>query len=86
MDRKDNFGSLLGQDFNIGDIVEWTTFDKIQQEWLTNYGIITTINKEITSGRLISVSKVVPINGIQPEIKFFTASLKLVSRTSDLND
>ena len=48
MDRKDNFGSLLGQDFNIGDIVEWTTFDKIQQEWLT--------------------------------------SLKLVSRTSDLND
>jgi hypothetical protein len=86
MDKKENFGSLLEQDFSIGDIVEWTTFNKAQQEWLTNYGIITTIDKEISSGRLISVSKVMPISGIQSEIKFFTASLRLVSRTNDLND
>ena len=86
MDKKQHFGSLLEQDFSIGDIVEWTTFDKTQQEWLTSYGIITTIDKEISSGRLISVSKVMPISGIQSEIKFFTASLRLVSRTNDLND
>ena len=86
MDKKNNFGSLLEQDFNIGDIVEWTIFDKALQEWSANYGIITTLEKEITSGRLVSVAKVLPINGSTTEVKFFTASLKLVSRTDNLKD
>ena len=86
MDKKNNFGSLLEQDFNIGDIVEWTIFDKVLQEWSANYGIITTLEKEITSGRLVSVAKVLPINGPPTEVKFFTASLKLVSRTDNLKD
>ena len=72
--------------FNVGDIVEWSTYNTEIQSWDTNYGIITTINKEISSERLISVSRVLTINGVQQEIKFFTASLRLVSRTNDLRD
>ena len=86
MDKKDNFGSLLEEDFNIGDIVEWMIFDKVLEEWSANYGIITNLEKEISSGRLISVAKELPINGPQAEVKFFTASLKLVSRTDNLKD
>jgi len=86
MDKKEDFGELLEKDFSIGDIVEWSTFNVTSQDWITNYGIITTIDKEIESGRLISVSRVLPINGPQQEIKFFTASLKLVSRSDHLRD
>ena len=86
MDKKEDFGEILERDFNIGDIVEWSTYNEGLQEWDTNYGIITTIDKEISSSRLISVSKVLPINGPREEIKFFTASLKVVSRTDNLED
>jgi|TARA_R100000750_G_C2300560_1_gene78648 hypothetical protein len=86
MNKKEDFGEILEKDFNVGDIVEWSTYNTEIQSWDTNYGIITTINKEISSGRLISVSRVLPINGAQQEIKFFTASLRLVSRTNDLRD
>ena len=86
MNKKEDFGEILEKDFNVGDIVEWSTYNTEIQSWDTNYGIITTINKEISSGRLISVSRVLPINGAQQEIKFFTASLRLVSRTNYLRD
>tara|TARA_R110000744_G_scaffold10444_2_gene32550 strand:- start:46 stop:306 length:261 start_codon:yes stop_codon:yes gene_type:complete len=86
MNKKEDFGEILEKDFNVGDIVEWSTYNTEIQSWDTNYGIITTINKEISSERLISVSRVLPINGVQQEIKFFTASLRLVSRTNDLRD
>jgi len=82
MNKKQYFGELLEKDFRVGDIVEWSTYDHDTQNWINNYGIITTIRKEISSGRLISVSKVLPISGPQNEIKFFTASLKLVSNIS----
>jgi hypothetical protein len=86
MDKKDSFGSLLQEEFNIGDIVEWTIFDKDLDGWSANYGIVTSLEKEISSGRLISVAKVLPINGPQTEVKFFAASLKLVSKTKKLKD
>lgn len=79
MHKKDDFGSIVEKDFRVGDIVEWSTFNAIESEWTTHYGIITTICKEIESERLVSVSKVLPLNGPQVEIKFFTASLRLVS-------
>ena len=44
------------------------------------------IKNEIRSGRLVSISTVKPVNGIAIEIDFFTASLKLVSRTDNLKD
>lgn len=86
MNKKEYFGELLEKDFNIGDIVEWSTYNTVEEDWNDNYGIITTIENEIQSGRLISVSNVLPINGIQVEIKFFTASLKLVSHTKNRKD
>jgi hypothetical protein len=86
MNKKEYFGELLEQDFKVGDIVEWSTYDHTVQDWINNYGIITIIEKEISSGRLISVSRVLPINGPQNEIKFFTASLKLISKINIMED
>ena len=86
MNKKEYFGELLEKDFNVGDIVEWSTYNTVEEDWNGSYGIITTIENEIQSGRLISVSKVLPISGPQVEIKFFTASLKVVSRTDNLED
>ena len=81
--KKEDFGSLFEKGFRVGDIVEWSTFSATDSEWTTHYGIITTICKEIESERLVSVSRVLPINGPQKEIKFFTASLRLVSERKD---
>ena len=75
-----------GGDFKVGDIVEWSAYAQDQEDWVDNYGIITAIENEIQSGRLISVSSVLPISGPQIEIKFFTASLRLVSRTDQVGD
>jgi hypothetical protein len=86
MNKKQYFGELLEKDFRVGDIVEWSTYNALEEDWVENYGIITTIENEIQSERLISVSKVLPISGPQVEIKFFTASLKLVSRTDSTKD
>tara|TARA_Y100000310_G_C20467816_1_gene708516 strand:+ start:216 stop:476 length:261 start_codon:yes stop_codon:yes gene_type:complete len=86
MNKKQYFGELLEKDFRVGDIVEWSTYNALEEDWIDNYGIITTIEKDIQSGRLISVSRVLPISGPQVEIKFFTASLKLVSRTENPKD
>ena len=86
MNKKEYFGELLEKDFRVGDIVEWSTYNALEEDWIDNYGIITTIEKDIQSGRLISVSRVLPISGPQVEIKFFTASLKLVSRTENPKD
>ena len=86
MNKKEAFGGLLEQNFNIGDIVEWSTYNQEIQEWIPNYGIIITIDKELSSGSLVSVSRVLPINGPQSEIKFFTASLKSVSKTNNIGD
>ena len=86
MNKKEHFGSLLEKDFKVGDIVEWSAYAQDQEDWVDNYGIITAIENEIQSGRLISVSSVLPISGPQIEIKFFTASLKLVSRTDQMGD
>jgi hypothetical protein len=83
MHKKDDFGSLVEKDFRVGDIVEWSTFNATESEWTIHYGIITTICKEIESERLVSVSKVLPLNGPQIEIKFFTASLRLVSERKE---
>ena len=70
MNKKEYFGELLEKDFKVGDIVEWSTYAPDQEDWVENYGIITAIDNEIQSGRLISVSSVLPISGPQIEIFF----------------
>jgi hypothetical protein len=82
MDEKDYFGELTAKTFDIGDIVEWSTWNRDIEDWDSHYGIVIDIKNEIKSGRLVSISTVKPVNDTSIEIDFFTASLKLVSKSN----
>jgi hypothetical protein len=81
MNEERKFGELTADELNIGDIVEWSNWNDIENDWEVRYGIITNVTNEIKAGRLVSVSKVIPINGPQTEMEFFTLSLKVVSHS-----
>ena len=80
MDEKSSFGKISAESLQLGDIVEWSKWNPEVTDWEPNYGIITDITTEVKGNRLISVSMVMPLSGPQAELKFFTPSLKLVSR------
>ncbi|HCI71677.1 MAG TPA: hypothetical protein DHV30_14235 [Balneola sp.] len=81
MSTDKSFGSLVSKKFSIGDIVEWSTWDDVQQDWNHNYGIITSTRNEIRQNRLVSITTVVPLQGPKKEIEHFSLSLRLVSKT-----
>ena len=85
MNEKDTFGELTAQTFDIGDIVEWSTWNREINDWDSHYGIVIDIKNEIRSGRLVSISTVKPVNDNSQEIDFFTASLKLISKSNPEN-
>jgi hypothetical protein len=82
MDKKDKFGEISAKIFNVGDIVEWSTWDRDDEDWSSHYGIVIEIKNEIRTGRLVSISTVKPVNDTSAEIDFFTVSLKLVSKSN----
>tara|TARA_R100001129_G_scaffold117783_1_gene81350 strand:+ start:300 stop:566 length:267 start_codon:yes stop_codon:yes gene_type:complete len=82
MNEKDTFGELTAKTFNIGDIVEWATWNREVDDWDSHYGIVIDLKNEIRSGRLVSISTVKPVADTTQEIDFFTASLKLVSKSN----
>jgi hypothetical protein len=79
MTEKDKFGELISDDLSVGDIVEWSKWNSEKNEWDMHYGIITSVKNEIKSNRLVSISRVLPLNNISNEIEFFTLSLRLIS-------
>jgi len=83
MDEERPFGEITAKNFRVGDIVEWTTWDSHSEEWEPHYGILTSLKNELRSNRLVSISKVLPLNGFGNELEFFTLSLKLVSRIKE---
>jgi hypothetical protein len=83
MDKETVFGDIAAKNFKIGDIVEWTTWDSYSELWEPHYGVLVSLKNELRSNRLVSISKVLPLNGSGAEIEFFTLSLKLVSRTKE---
>jgi len=80
MDEKKPFGQLTAEDFEAGDIVEWNVWDQTLEEWNIQYGIIVRTENRIQSNRVVSISKVIPINGPQVEREFFTLTLKIVNK------
>ena len=82
MNKKDTFGELTANTFDVGDIVEWSTWNRDINDWDSHYGIVIEIKNEIRSGRLVSISTVKPVNDNSLEIDFFTASLKLISKSN----
>ncbi len=68
------------------DIVEWSIWNAVEEEWNLKYGVVSNIKNEIRGNRLVSVSKVIPLNDSSTEIDFFTLSLRLISQTSDMDN
>ena len=85
MNEKEKFGELTAKIFDIGDIVEWSTWNRDIDNWNSHYGIVIDIKNEIKSGRLVSISTVRPVIDNSVEIDFFTASLKLISKSNPEN-
>ena len=85
MNEKDNFGEITAKVFDVGDIVEWSTWNREINDWDSHYGIVIDIKNEIRSGRLVSISTVKPVTDNSLEIDFFTASLKLISKSNTEN-
>tara|TARA_E500000331_G_C16963585_1_gene586071 strand:- start:165 stop:428 length:264 start_codon:yes stop_codon:yes gene_type:complete len=83
MDNKSAFGELHSKDFNTGDIVAWSSWDDHEERWIENYGVITEIKNEMRQNRLVSVSRVIPVNA-NNEMEHFTMSLRLVSKTKEV--
>jgi len=79
MIKKDNFGEISSKEFEVGDMVEWTTWSNENDIWSSNYGIIIKIENQIRSNRLVSISTVKPINEAYNEIELFTISLRAIS-------
>ncbi len=80
MDETKSFGDLSAADLCLGDIVEWSKWVSEIEDWESYYGIVTEIKTEVKGNRMVSVSMVMPLSGPKTELKFFTPSLKLVSR------
>tara|TARA_Y100000593_G_C4288166_1_gene326757 strand:- start:159 stop:425 length:267 start_codon:yes stop_codon:yes gene_type:complete len=85
MNEKISFGEASAKDFSIGDIVEWTTWDSDADAWKRNYGILISIQNEIRSNRLVSISRVVPLHARSTELEFFTMSLRMVSHNEQID-
>jgi|TARA_R110002110_G_scaffold42638_4_gene133725 hypothetical protein len=82
--EKSIFGDLTSKEFAIGDIVEWSSWDSSIEEWKFHYGILLTIENEIRSNRLVSISRVIPLEDSNNELEFFTMSLRVVSHKEEI--
>jgi len=80
MHKKKSFGEATAEKFDVGDIVEWSSWNEISTSWNYNYGIITEIKNEVRTNRMVSISKVLPLNGEKTETEHFSVSLRLVSK------
>ena len=78
MNEKEQFGQITAQEFNIGDIVQWTTWNKMSENWDINYGVLMKLENMIKSNRMVSIATVKPLNEQFEEKELFTLSLKLV--------
>ena len=83
MDEKPSFGELSSEALEVGDLVEWSTWNSAGDRWNYNYGIITEIKNEVRTNRMVSISKVMPVSGDHVELEHFSLSLRLVSRSQE---
>jgi hypothetical protein len=84
MNKKSAFGETASKAFTVGDIVQWTTWDSAADKWKPNYGVLLSIQNEIRSNRLVSISRVMPLQDHASELEFFTMSLRMVSHSDEI--
>lgn len=82
-EKDDKFGDLHSQDLEVGDIVQWSKWNSEENDWNYHLGIILEIKNEIKGNRMVSTSRVMPLNTPQNELNFFTMSLKLISKAKN---
>ena len=85
MGEKEYFGKLSSEEFSVGDIVEWRKWNSQSSEWESHYGVILELNNEIRSNRLVSISKVIPLNNSSLELEFFTLSLRPITNPKKID-
>ena len=85
MNESAKFGELAADTLSVGDIVGWSKWSMENEDWDSQYGIVLDIKSEIRANRLISISRVIPLNKPGVELEFFTMSLRLVSRSEEEN-
>jgi len=85
MKQEKEFGSSNADILNVGDIVSWSKWSEELNDWVEYFGVLVSIQNEVHSSRLVSVSKVIPLDNSSSELSFFTFTLKLVSQTSKEN-
>jgi hypothetical protein len=85
MKEKTNFGELRASELSVGDIVSWSKWNSNKESWDKSVGVLLGVRNEMRGNRLVSISKVMPINNPEffGELEFFTLSLKLVSRSAE---
>ena len=83
MEDKRPYGSLAAEEFKLGDIVEWSVWCSVKEEYEPHYGIITDITNKLMSNRLISICTAVPLDDSYKEIELFALSLTLVSKAGE---
>jgi hypothetical protein len=79
MNKKDGFGEATSEELQIGDIVEWSRWSSENELWEPHYGILIETKNEFRSNRLVSISRVVPLEFPGPELEFFTITLRKLS-------
>tara|TARA_R110002020_G_scaffold18727_2_gene65103 strand:+ start:1662 stop:1925 length:264 start_codon:yes stop_codon:yes gene_type:complete len=85
MQQEKEFGYSAADKLQIGDIVAWSKWSEEINDWVEHLGILVDIQNEVHSNRLVSISKVVPLDDNNIELSFFTFTLRLVSQTSKEN-
>ena len=85
MDEKNAFGELHSKNFSVGDIVEWSSWSDYEERWIQNYGVITEVKNELRHNRLVSITKVLPVNS-NAQVEHFTMSLRLISKSKELQN
>lgn len=78
MNKKETFGQIISEEFSVGDIVQWKTWDTISEQWNINYGVLIKVENKIKSDRMVSIATVKPLNEQFEEKELFTLNLKLV--------
>jgi hypothetical protein len=86
MKNKQNFGELSAKNIEIGDIVEWTTWNFKIEGWDSHFGVVFEIKNKIVGNRLVSVSRIMPMTGDHTEIECFTMNLRTISRSENHNN
>jgi len=75
------FGYSMAEELQVGDIVSWSNWSEVLKDWQEHIGILMKVENEVHETRMVSVSRVLPLDDQAVELKFFTFTLRLVSRS-----